>query len=225
MQRERDFAALLDEDVFVAQLAARARLLNDDFQARVLDIIRSHMAKTTTSGDRDCSNSASDSCEVMCLFEGRVEGQITVHPAPPKSVQRMREKLTKYAAPHPKAIWPLSANILDPVRVSLVCRGPAQMLEVLSWFSGNAGAKSGFRMCRLKNRFAFPEDEITDGYRDLKICVVFQSSNGLHIIGEIQVRDHHSVHVVFSCSADLSHHFLYWFSDTFGAMVLLKMTY
>ncbi len=171
--------------MFVAQLAARARLLNNDFQERVLAVVHSHTAKATTG--RNSTLSAPLICEILCLFEGGVEAQVTVHPAPPKGVQRMREKLAKYAEPHPKAIWPLSANILDPVRVSLVCRGPAQILEVMSWFSGEAAAKYGLRMCRMKNRFAFPEDEVTDGYRDLKICVVSEASSGLNIIGEIQV--------------------------------------
>ena len=40
----------------------------------------------------------------------------------------MREKLAEYAAEG--ATWPLTANILDPVRSSVVCNGPAQMLEV-----------------------------------------------------------------------------------------------
>ena len=38
-----------------------------------------------------------------------------MHPAPAKAVARMREKLREYAPPHPKGVWPLAANILDPV--------------------------------------------------------------------------------------------------------------
>ena len=41
---------------------------------------------------------------------------------------RMREKLSEYAAEG--APWPLAASILDPVRLSIVCEGPAQILEV-----------------------------------------------------------------------------------------------
>ena len=40
----------------------------------------------------------------------------------------MREKLSEYAAEG--APWPLAASILDPVRLSIVCEGPAQILEV-----------------------------------------------------------------------------------------------
>ena len=36
----------------------------------------------------------------------------------------------RYAPPHPKATWPLSANILDPVRASVVCSGPSQIIQV-----------------------------------------------------------------------------------------------
>ena len=42
-----------------------------------------------------------------------------IYAAPPKSSSRMRDKLLKYAPPHPKAIWPLAANILDPVQPPL----------------------------------------------------------------------------------------------------------
>ena len=41
---------------------------------------------------------------------------------------RMREKLAEYSADG--AMWPLTACILDPVRASVVCSGPAQILEV-----------------------------------------------------------------------------------------------
>ena len=46
--------------------------------------------------------------------------------------------LCRYAPPHPKAIWPLSANILDPVRASVVCSGPSQIIQVhISVFSAS----------------------------------------------------------------------------------------
>ena len=53
-----------------------------------------------------------------------------VHPGPVKRVSRMNTKLAKYAPPHPRGVWPLAANILDPLRASVVCDGPAQILEV-----------------------------------------------------------------------------------------------
>ena len=46
--------------------------------------------------------------------------------------------LCRYAPPHPKAVWPLSANILDPVRASVVCSGPSQIIQVhISVFSAS----------------------------------------------------------------------------------------
>ena len=41
---------------------------------------------------------------------------------------RMLEKLVDYAAEG--AQWPLTACILDPVRASVICSGPTQMLQV-----------------------------------------------------------------------------------------------
>jgi hypothetical protein len=84
---------------------------------------------------------------------------VTVHPARPKAVERMREKRAKYAPPHPRAAWPLCANILDPVRAAVVCRGAAEVLEALGWFAAGEAA-TGLRLCRVKNKFALPSEEV-----------------------------------------------------------------
>ena len=187
---------LLEEDVFIAQLAGRARLLDAEFQEHVLRVVRAHAAEGTASAPSKVGSSAmagrkasTRACaEVRCRSGGASsEFSVWVHPAPPKGTARMREKLAKYVLPHPMAIWPLSSNILDPVRASLVCDGPEHMLEVLSWFTGGE-AETGLRVCRIKNKFAFADAEVSDGYRDLKVCVLFQGCLGLRIIGEIQVR-------------------------------------
>ena len=67
---------------------------------------------------------------LLCQFlEG--SGLVAVHGAPVKSVARMRKKLLEYArAGDPWAGWPLTANILDPVRASIVCKGPRQLMQV-----------------------------------------------------------------------------------------------
>jgi len=52
--------------------------------------------------------------------------------APVKTLARMREKVKEYD--FPEANWPLSANILDPVRISLICEGPLEIVEVVRWF-------------------------------------------------------------------------------------------
>ena len=82
--------------------------------------------------------------------------------------------------------WPLCANILDPVRASVVCSGPSQIMQVLSWYTGSASEIAtkesdaiepaaaadscelqrraiGMPMCRMKNKFAFAKDELVGG--------------------------------------------------------------
>ncbi len=64
----------------------------------------------------------------------------------------MREKLSEYAAEG--AAWPLTASILDPVRLSVICDGPQQILEVVSMTAqtGKIGCTKHFdwtRTCRL----------------------------------------------------------------------------
>ncbi len=94
-----------------------------------------------------------------------------VYPAPVKTVKRMREKVLEYAeCAGEGAKWPLCANILDPVRASVVCSGPAEILEVLDWFLGRGdnGATGRERprllpVCRIKNKFAFSKEEIVGG--------------------------------------------------------------
>ena len=49
-----------------------------------------------------------------------------------KALKRMREKVLEYSESAGEgAKWPLCANILDPVRASVVCSGPAEILDVL----------------------------------------------------------------------------------------------
>ena len=64
------------------------------------------------------------------------------------------------------------------VRVTLVCDGPAQILEILGWFTTemstpNKDSMTGLGMLptavRVKNGFAASLDEVVDGYRDVKV--------------------------------------------------------
>ena len=57
---------------------------------------------------------------MVCQFADGGAGDLRVHPAPIKTVERMREKLAEYG--EAGFAWPLAANILDPVRLSVVCR-------------------------------------------------------------------------------------------------------
>jgi hypothetical protein len=103
----------------------------------------------------------------------------------------MREKLAEYAAEG--APWPHSAAILDPVRLSIVCAGPSQIVQAANWFiSGSKiearGAKE-LPVLRVKNKFAFAPDELKGGYRDLMLSVLYEDGDSsLRIIGEIQAR-------------------------------------
>ncbi len=100
--------------------------------------------------------------------------------APIKTRERMIEKRGEYAAAAAASGktatgWPFAACILDPVRVSIVCQGPAQMLEVSRWLLQDGMVGDG-HICRVKNKFGLPEDSETaaGGYRDLQLCVVFR---------------------------------------------------
>jgi len=156
----------MDEEVFLAQLFRRARLVDEAFQQRMASVVR-------------------------CNCEDTIP--IEFFSAPIKSVARMREKLAKYVPPHPAAIWPLTANILDPVRASIVCDGPKQILQAANWFISNECIsdthKYPLTVVRVKNKFSPSHPEVTDGYRDLKLFISFMDSRGLGIIGEIQFHD------------------------------------
>ena len=175
----------LDEEVFISQLALRASLLNNEFQAEILQIINAYGC---SFGHHECDKSNGlPVISMSCIFN-EIVGEVEIHPAPPKMRERMRQKMHKYTYPHPRSVWPLCANILDPIRVSIVCHGASQILQILSWFAAQEEC-NGLPVCRLKNRFSFPEDEVPNGYRDIQICVVFEGSSGLSIIGEIQIHD------------------------------------
>jgi hypothetical protein len=58
--------------------------------------------------------------------------------------------------------------------------------QVLRWFS--EWHDGDLTICRIKNGFATTE-VAADGYRDLKLYVIFTNRAGLSIIGEIQIHD------------------------------------
>ncbi len=134
---------------------------------------RGYEASSYTSPSQGLQTMAS----VACIFEGLEAGNVEVFSAPVKTIDRMREKVLEYAQEGSGGGWPLCANILDPVRASVVCRGPEQILQVLQWFAGtNPGrtaeveeiAQSGatvrlLPLCRVKNKFAFPKEELVGG--------------------------------------------------------------
>jgi hypothetical protein len=98
----------------------------------------------------------------------------------------MQEKLARYMPPYPGSRWPLAAHIKDPVRMSIVCSGPADMVKTVQWFV-DTQTQTGLEVCRIKNKFLLTDHEVGDGYRDVSLNVLFEDENGLKIIGEIQV--------------------------------------
>ncbi|EKX41334.1 hypothetical protein GUITHDRAFT_112545 [Guillardia theta CCMP2712] len=173
----------LDEGVFITQLRARAQLLNLSFHRAVIDVLSLHCSSpfsisssATLRGSRVILN---------CDFEEGA-GEVQIHLARPKTCSRMAEKLREYAPPNRKSRWPLTANILDPVRLSVVCHGTSQIVQVARWFMEQEG-RFGVRVRRVKNRFR--EEEVEHGYRDLKLYVSYCSEEDVSIIGEIQVQD------------------------------------
>ena len=122
---------------------------------------------------------------IKCQFKSRI-AYIDLIAAPVKSVARMREKVAEYALRDD--IWPYSANILDPVRASIVCDGPNEILEAFEWFEPCDSATC-LRLCRVKNKFSFKKEDLVGGYRDLMASFIFEGKGNLNIIGEIQFHD------------------------------------
>lgn len=207
-------AVLQDESLFIAQLHRRSRLLDRRFKCKVFQILaetlvpqRSDQYETfegdniyTLEGERNpmqktmkdiLTKEEAESTgflEVSVGFFRDGPAKIEMHLAPIKSIERMREKLFKYAPPHPRSQWPRTANILDPIRLTLSCNGPQHVLETVRWFLQSQGT-TGLTVCRIKNKFLLPEHEVTDGYRDVTLNVLFKDASGLAVICEIQVHD------------------------------------
>jgi hypothetical protein len=112
-----------------------------------------------------CSSASAESTghgvHIMCAFQSGAAG-VEVLTAPVKTLARMREKVLEYAA---EAVggWPQSARIVDPIRASIVCNGPAQILEAFLWFSQGLDGRPRVPICRVKNRFSFDKGEIMGG--------------------------------------------------------------
>ena len=132
---EESLTIFLDEEVFIAQLSLRARLLNTEFQQAVFKVLQ-HRGTFSSSMEGWKSKSGRERyTKITCRFMDNEDDIVEVYFAPPKTSARMREKLKKYCYPHPKAVWPLCANIVDPVRISIVCKGSSKIVQVLSWFT------------------------------------------------------------------------------------------
>jgi hypothetical protein len=105
--------------------------------------------------------------QIMCKFSDGIAA-VEVLPAPIKTLARMREKVLEYSAEATKSTtggngWPHAARIVDPIRASIVCNGPAQILEAFRWFSEGGEGCPRKPICRVKNRFSFAKEELLGG--------------------------------------------------------------
>jgi hypothetical protein len=130
-------------------------------------------------GSQTVSTAGLTAVEVGCVFAEGLVSKVSVCPAPRKMVPRMREKLAEYATEG--AAWPLTAQILDPVRVSVVCQGPVEMLEVARWFledevstAGNKEQPQWLPVCRVKNKFALRMVDLVRPFLSVDSDVGFQ---------------------------------------------------
>lgn len=91
------------------------------------------MPISSTIGASTELSTGTDATQVGFQMHGQ-QVQVEVYFAPIKKQDRMREKLSRYVPPNPRCEWPLTAYITDPVRLSIVCDGPTQILEMVRWF-------------------------------------------------------------------------------------------
>jgi len=179
------------EEIFVTQLHIRARSLSLVFSDMVNKIITSHAVNLPSS-------EFEDKYVIQCKFQSQAQAssnkdrhrsraetsisRVEVLHAPVKRSDRMQQKLLEYTTDR-NPEWPITGHILDPVRASVVCKGPTQLLQICSWFLDE---ESSSRVCRFKNRYA-EDAEVNDGYRDVSLYVIVTAPSGLKIIGEVQI--------------------------------------
>lgn len=112
--------------------------------------------------------------------------------APPPDVGREEKawegKFAGAEGERRKQEHPLTANILDPVRCTVVCRGAKEILEHARWLIAD-GEALGLPVVRVKNKFAMENSDEYDGYRDMMLCVLYTGDMGLRIISEVQLHD------------------------------------
>jgi len=175
------------EEIFVTQLNIRARTLAVVFSDMVNKVITSHAVFPL-------SNELDGKYVVRCKFMPQLRSSsnkdqecggispVEVLHAPVKRKSRMKQKLLEYT-PDRNPEWPITGHILDPVRASVVCKGPQQLLQILGWFLEEEDSPP---VCRFKNRYAQDAD-VQDGYRDVSIYLIVTAPSGLKVIGEVQI--------------------------------------
>ena len=124
----------MSEQVYIAQLHRRALILDRRFKDKVIDALNVGSPEINAKqnvGEDSGSGSVSSGMPVVFKLTGQVT-RAEVFLAPVKTQHRMREKLARYEPPYPGSQWPLTGHITDPVRLSVVCSGPSDVLQVSS---------------------------------------------------------------------------------------------
>ncbi len=140
-------------------------------QLRALSSSRRSLMGTSDIFTESTDSDGPRGTQIACRFRNGIE-VVEVFPAPIKTLARMQEKLLEYSAEaatrtaggEPCSSWPQTARILDPIRSSIVCNGPAQILEAFQWFSAGCAGCPSKPICRFKNRFSFAKEELLGGY-------------------------------------------------------------
>uniref|UniRef100_A0A7S0F320 Uncharacterized protein n=1 Tax=Hanusia phi TaxID=3032 RepID=A0A7S0F320_9CRYP len=184
---ERGEAACVDEDVFITQLQQQAQRLNASFHSCIFSVILQRCRKEISSGFTSSALFDLKTAQVAACRMVDREAEIAVVFPSCKTVKSMKEKLQDMAPPHHAAIWPLTANFLDPVRMCVICQDAADMLEVFSWLEEHEKLNEKMKICTIVNGFS--REEGNSQWRGLKVFVRFEDKGGSRIIGEIQLQD------------------------------------
>ena len=143
---KQSLSEAVSEQVYIAQLHRRALILDRRFKDKVIDALNvgspeidakqnvgqdSSSISETAGNTASLGNSVSSGIPVVFKLTGQVT-RAEVFLAPVKTQHRMREKLARYEPPYPGSQWPLTGHITDPVRLSVVCSGPSDVLQVSS---------------------------------------------------------------------------------------------
>ena len=180
------------EDVFITQLQQLASRLNSAFHKAILDIILKHCRTQISSGVTSAALLHRRPSQVFSCQMLHRQGEIAAVFPSCKTVKSMTEKLKDFAPPHPAAVWPLTANVLDPVRMCIICQDAADMLEVVSWLEEHQRQHPDLKICEIVNGFG--KEDAGAQWRGLKVLVLFEDrggglGGGGRIIGEVQLQD------------------------------------
>ena len=113
--------------MYIAQLHRRAVILDKIFQHKVILALKMNVDKPPDAS-KDVGMPLDEASEVSSVHGPYAD--VKVYAGPIKRQSRMRKKIAKYMHPYPRSQWPLTAHIGDPVRVMIVCSGPAAIIQV-----------------------------------------------------------------------------------------------